>query len=53
MACKMTTLRLRSISLLVGILSLSGCGTWWHGDQRRQKGSARHCHLWYGAATSR
>jgi hypothetical protein len=26
--------RFRSIALLVGLISLSGCGTWWHGDHQ-------------------
>jgi len=27
-------LRFRSIALLLGLVSLSGCGTWWHGDHQ-------------------
>jgi len=27
-------LRLGSIALLLGLVSLSGCGTWWHGDHQ-------------------
>jgi len=27
-------LRLGSIALLLGLFSLSGCGTWWHGDHQ-------------------
>ncbi len=27
-------LRLSSIGLLAGLVSLSGCGTWWHGDHQ-------------------
>jgi hypothetical protein len=27
-------LQLRSIALLLGLVSLSGCGTWWHGDHQ-------------------
>lgn len=26
--------RFRSIALLLGLISLSGCGTWWHGDHQ-------------------
>lgn len=26
--------RLGSIALLLGLVSLSGCGTWWHGDHQ-------------------
>ncbi|MDH4251171.1 MAG: hypothetical protein OEV27_08275 [Nitrospira sp.] len=27
-------LRFGSITLLLGLVSLSGCGTWWHGDHQ-------------------
>lgn len=27
-------LRFGSIALLLGLVSLSGCGTWWHGDHQ-------------------
>jgi hypothetical protein len=27
-------LRFGSIALLLGLISLSGCGTWWHGDHQ-------------------
>ena len=27
-------IRLRSIALLLGLVSFSGCGTWWHGDHQ-------------------
>jgi hypothetical protein len=27
-------LRLGNIALLLGLISLSGCGTWWHGDHQ-------------------
>jgi hypothetical protein len=31
MAYKTSQRRLRSIGLFVGLVSLSGCGSWWHG----------------------
>ncbi len=27
-------IRMRSIALLVGLVSLTGCGSWWHGDRQ-------------------
>lgn len=31
MMCRNSHRRLRSIGLFVGLVSLSGCGSWWHG----------------------
>ncbi|MDH5740424.1 MAG: hypothetical protein OEY77_08870 [Nitrospira sp.] len=31
MMCRTNHRRLRSIGLFVGLVSLSGCGSWWHG----------------------
>jgi len=34
MTCRTARGRFRSIALLLGLISLSGCGTWWHGDHQ-------------------
>lgn len=34
MTGKTTEIRLECIALFLGLLSLTGCGTWWHGDHQ-------------------
>jgi len=34
MARRTAPVRIRKIALLVGLVSLTGCGSWWHGDRQ-------------------